>query len=153
MRQPSTMIAATALVVVTACGRDATGPAKSDGRTMSARIDAAAWSASSIAIDSAAPSLLFVTGTNATHTLSILIPVNQGPGTQTVGSTTPVAAVLVMGSQSWAASRTQGGAGTITLTTVAPGHVVGTFEFTMGPKDGASPVAPHVTSGTFDVRY
>ena len=153
MRQPSTIIAATALVVASACGGDTTGPAKSDGKTMSARIDAAPWSASSIAIDSAAPSLLFVTGTNATHTLSILIPVNQGPGTQTVGSTTPIAAVLVMGSQSWAASRTQGGSGRITLTTVAPGHVAGTFTFTLAAHEDASPAAREVTSGTFDVRY
>jgi hypothetical protein len=119
---------------------------------MSARIDAAAWSASSIAIDSIAPSLLFVTGTNATQTLTILIPMNQGPGTQTVGSTTPVAAVLAMGSQSWAASRTQGGSGSITLTTVTPGHVVGTFEFTM-ERSGGTLLPRRVTTGKLDVRY
>jgi hypothetical protein len=151
MRQRPTIIAA-ALVLATACGGDTTGPAKSDGRTMSARIDAAAWSASSIAIDSIAPSLLFITGTNATQALTILIPVNQGPGTQTVGSTTPVAAVLAMGSQSWAASRTQGGSGRITLTTVTPGHLVGTFEFTMERQGGAA-VARQVSTGKFDVRY
>jgi hypothetical protein len=152
MRQRSIIIAASALVFGTACGSDTTGPAKPDGRTMSARIDAAAWSASSITIDSIAPSLLFVTGTNAGQTLTILIPMSQGPGTQTVGSTTPVAAVLEMGSQSWAASRTQGGSGSITLTTVTPGHVVGTFEFTM-ERPGTTLLARRVTTGKLDVRY
>ena len=152
MRQPTTIIAAATLVVATACGYDTTGPARSNGRTMSARIDAAAWSASSIAIDSIAPSLLVVTGTNPAQALTIVIPVNPGPGAQTVGSTTPVAAVLVKGTQSWAASRTQGGSGKITLTTVEPGHVVGTFEFAM-ERQGATPVARQVTTGKLDVRY
>ena len=152
MRQRSTIIAAAALVLAAACGGDTTGPVKSDAAMVSARIDAAGWSASSISIDSIAPSLLFVTGTNATQTLSILIPMNQGPGTQTVGSTTPIAAVLVMGSQSWAASRTQGGSGRITLTTVTPGHIVGTFQFTMA-HDGATPATRQVTGGKFDVTF
>ena len=151
MRQ--SIIVATAALTLIACDRDTTGPAKANGRTMSARIDGAAWSAMSIAVDSTAPSLLVVTGTNPAHTLALVIPVEPGPGTQTVGSTTPIAAILMAGPQSWAASRTQGGSGSVTLTTVVTGRVAGTFEFTMGPKAGASPVAPQVTSGTFDVRY
>jgi len=120
---------------------------------MSAVIDGAAWTAVSIAADSAAPSSIIIRGSNATHTLVIAIPVDQGPGTQTVGSTTPVFAGLVVGSQSWLASRTQGGAGSITLTTVAPGHIVGTFEFTLAKHDGASPAERRVSAGQFDVKY
>src|SRR6185295_7427582 len=102
---------------------------------------------------SVAPSSIIIQGSNATQTLVVAIPVDEGPGTQTVGSTTPVYAGLVVGSQSWLASRTQGGAGSITLTTVAPGHIAGTFQFTLAAYDGASPAAQQVTSGTFDVRY
>jgi hypothetical protein len=119
---------------------------------MSAKIDGEAWGATSIAIDSAGPSILFVSGVDRNRTLMIAIPLAPGSGIQTVGSTTPVAAVLVIGSQSWAASRTQGGAGSITLTTVALGHVAGTFEFTLA-HEGASPSARRVTSGNFAVRY
>jgi hypothetical protein len=119
---------------------------------MSARIDGAAWSAMSITIDSMAPSLLIVRGANATQELTLVIPLGPGAGPQVVGSTTPIAAVLVTGPQSWAASRTQGGAGRITLTTVALGHVVGTFEFTLA-HEGASPSTRQVTSGGFDVKY
>ena len=148
MRYPSTIVAAAALVFLAACGSDTTGPAKSDAG-MSARIAGAAWNALSVATDSGPPSLLVLTGTNATASLSLIIPLGPGLGKQTVGSTTPIAAVLVMGSQSWAASRTQGGAGSLTLTTAVPGHVAGTFEFTLAHEG----TERQVTSGRFDVRY
>jgi hypothetical protein len=152
MRHSSTLVAVAALVLLTACGGDTTGPAKSDGRGMSARIGGAAWSAMSIATDTAPPSLIVVTGTNATATLTLVIPVGQGLGTQAVGGTTPIAAGLVIGPQAWLASRTQGGAGSITLTTAAPGHLAGTFQFTLA-HEGASPAQQQVTSGRFDVKY
>jgi hypothetical protein len=151
MRHSSTIVAAAALVLLAACGDDTTGPAKSDAG-MSARIAGAAWSAMSIATDTAPPSLIIVRGTNATATLTLVIPASQGLGTQTVGSTTPIAAGLVIGSQTWAASRTQGGSGSITLTTAAPGHLAGTFQFTLA-HEGASPAEQQVTSGRFDVKY
>jgi hypothetical protein len=153
MRNLSSTLAVMALVTLCACDRDTTGPAKPNNGSMSAVIDGAAWTAVSIATDSAAPSSIIIQGSNATQRLVIAIPVDQGPGTQTVGSATPVFAGLVMGSQSWLASRTQGGAGSITLTTVAPGHIVGTFEFTLAEHDGASPSDRQVSSGKFDENY
>jgi len=153
MRNLSSILAITALVTLCACDRDTTGPAMPNHGSMSAVIDGAPWTAVSIATDSAAPSSIIVQGSNATQTLVIAIPVDQGPGTQTVGSTTPVFAGLVAGSQSWLASRTQGGAGSITLTTVAPGHIVGTFQFTLARHEGATPAERQVSSGQFDVRY
>jgi hypothetical protein len=153
MRNLSSTLAVTALVALCACDHDTTGPAKRNNGSMSAVIDGVAWTAVSIATDSAAPSSIIIQGSNATQRLVIAIPVDQGPGTQTVGSTTPVFAGLVMGSQSWLASRTQGGSGSITLTTVGPGHIVGTFEFTLAEHDGASPAERRVRSGKFDVKY
>lgn len=154
MRNLSSTLAGLALVTLCACDHDATGPATPNNHgSMSAVIDGVAWTAVSILTDSAAPSSIIVHGSNATQTLVIAIPVDQGPGTQTVGSTTPVFAGLVMGSRSWLASRTQGGSGSITLTTVAAGHIVGTFEFTLAEHDGASPSDRQVSSGKFDVNY
>jgi hypothetical protein len=117
MRNLSSTLARMALVTLCACGHDTTGPANRNNGSMSAVIDGAAWTAVSIATDSAAPSSIIIQGSDATQRLVIAIPVDQGPGKQTVGSTTPVFAGLVMGSQSWLASRTQGGAGSVTLTT------------------------------------
>jgi hypothetical protein len=151
MRHSSTIVAAAAVVLLAACGDDTTSPAKSDAG-MSARIAGAAWSAMSIATDTAPPSLIVVRGTNATATLTLVIPASQGLGTQTVGSTTPIAAGLIIGSQTWGASRTQGGSGSITLTTAAPGHLAGTFQFTLA-HEGASPAEQQVSSGRFDVTY
>jgi len=153
MRNLSSTLAVTALVTLCACDRDTTGPATPNNGSISAVIDGAAWSAVSIAIDSLAPSSIVIWGSNASEKIAIAIPVDQGPGTQTVGSTTPVFAGLVSGSQSWLASRTQGGSGSITLTAVVPGHIVGTFQFTLAAHDGASPAERRVSSGQFDVRY
>ena len=153
MRKLSSSLVVTTLLMISACDRDTTGPAKPERGTISAVIDGAAWSAVSLAIDSLAPSLIVIQGSNATRTLAISIPIGQGLGKQTVGSTTPVFGVLVDDSQWWAASRTQGGAGSMTLTTVAPGHIAGTFEFTMAAHEGALPSERRVSSGQFDVKY
>ena len=154
MRNLSSTLAIAALVAVCACSnRDTTGPATLSHASMSAVIDGAAWTAVSISTDSASPSSIIIRGSRASQTLVVAIPVDQGPGTQTVGSTTPVYAGLVVGSQSWLASRTQGGAGSITLTTVAPGHIVGTFEFTLAKHEGAPAADRQVSSGQFDVNY
>jgi uncharacterized protein DUF6252 len=153
MRKLSLSLVATTVLALSACDRDTTGPAKPSTATMSAVIDGASWSADSITIDSLAPSSIVIFGTKATQTLAIAIPVDPGLGTQTVGGTTPVFAGLISGPQSWLASRTQGGAGSVTLTTVTPGHIVGTFEFTLAAHEGALPSERHVGSGRFDVKY
>ena len=153
MRNLSSTLALSALVMLCACDRDTTGPAKPNNGTMSAVVDGAAWNATSIATDSAAPSSIIIQGSNGSQRLVVAIPLEQGPGTQTVGSTTPVFAGLVIGAQSWLASRTQGGSGSITLTTVAPGHIAGTFEFTLAAHDGVLPSERRVGSGQFDVKY
>jgi len=155
MRNLSSILAIAALVAECACSnRDTTGPATPKSRgSMSAVIDGAAWSTVSISIDSLAPSSIVVWGSKATEKLAIAIPVDQGPGTQTVGSTTPLFAGLLSGSQSWLASRTQGGSGSVTLTTVVSGHLAGTFEFTLAAHDGSAPADRRVSSGQFDVRY
>jgi Family of unknown function (DUF6252) len=154
MRNLSSTLAGMALVTLCACDRDTTGPATpTNNGSMSALIDGVAWTAVSIATDRAVPSSIIVQGSNATQRLAIAVPIDQGPGTQTVGSTTPVFAGLVVGSQSWLASRTQGGDGSITLTTVAPGHIVGTFQFTLAKHDGAAPAERRVSSGKFDVKF
>lgn len=150
MGKPSYIVGVMALVLVSAC--DATGPAKSNKGTMAAVIDGAEWSAVSITTDSTVPSVV-IQGSNGTSELVVAIPVSPGPGKQVVGSTTPVFGVLVTGSKWWAASRTQGGAGSVTLTTVEPGHIVGTFEFTMAAHDDALPSERRVRFGRFDVKY
>lgn len=153
MRKLPSSLAVTVLVILSACGGDTTGPSKPNIGTMSAVIDGATWSAVSITTDSTAPSSIVIQGSNATQRLVVAIPLEVGPGTQTVGSTTPVFAGLVSGSQSWLASRTQGGAGSVTLTILEPGHIVGTFEFALAAHDGALPSERLVGSGQFDVTY
>ena len=82
----SSTLAVTALITLCACDRDTTGPATPRNGSMSAVIDGAAWTAVSIATDSAAPSSIIIQGSDATQRLVIAIPVDQGPGKQTVAS-------------------------------------------------------------------
>ena len=153
MRQQSSILAFAALVIVSACGGDPTPPTKPNTRTMTARIDGSTWSAVSIEIDSTPPSILIVKGMSAGQLLALGIPLGPGVGTQDVGAPTPVFGTLGIGSQAWVASRTQGGAGSITLTTVAPGHVAGTFSFTLAAQPGATPASRQITAGAFDIVY
>ena len=154
MRKLSLSLVVTTVFTLSACDHDTTGPANpTNNPSMSAVIDGASWSAVSITIDSLAPSSIVIFGTKGTQTLAIAIPVDQGPGTQIVGGTTPLFAGLISGSQSWLASRTQGGAGSVTLTTVAPHHLAGTFEFTLARHDDGSLAERRVGSGKLDVKY
>ena len=153
MRKLSLSLAVTTLLVLSACDHDTTGPAEPNTPGMSAVIDGASWSAVSITVDSLVPSSIVIFGAKGSETLAIAIPVDLGRGTQTVGGPTPLFAGFVAGSQSWLASRTQGGSGSVTLTIVEPRRIAGTFQFTLAAHEGASPSERRVGSGRFDVRY
>jgi len=157
MRQHTSIIALAALVTLAACGGSnsdgVTNPKKPNNGTMSARIDGAAWSAISIATGGGAGTSLIITGSNITQTIAIIVPLNSGTGTKTMGQSSVVSGTLIIGSQQWAANPAQGGTGSITLTTVASGHVAGTFSFTMAAQQGATPATRQVTSSQFDVTY
>jgi hypothetical protein len=120
---------------------------------MTARIDGASWSAISIATSGGNGPSLIITGSNISQTLAILLPLNTGTGTKTIGQSSVVSGTLIVGSQQWAANPAQGGTGSITLTTVAARHVAGTFQFTLAAQAGATPATRQVTSGAFDVTY
>ena len=120
---------------------------------MSASVDGVTWTAVSISTTPAEPSSLVIVGTDPGQTIVLLVPLDEGPGTQVIGGPTPLAAGLTIGAQAWLASRTQGGSGTVTLTTATSGRVAGTFEFTLAGRDGVTPATRRVTSGAFDVTY
>ena len=136
-----------------ACGGDPASPPMPPARAMSASVDGVTWTAVSISTTPAEPSSLVIVGTDPAQTLVLLVPVGEGPGTQVIGGPTPLAAGLTMDSQAWLASRTQGGSGSVTLTTATSGRVAGTFEFTLAGRDGVTPATRRVTSGAFDVTY
>ena len=120
---------------------------------MSASVDGVTWTAVSISTTPAEPSSVVIVGIDPAQTLVLLVPLGDGPGTQVIGGPTPLAAGLTIGAQAWLASRTQGGSGTVTLTTATPGHLAGTFELTLAARDGITPATRRVTSGAFDVTY
>jgi len=160
MRHTLAMLGTAALVVVTACGGDSSndGPTNPNqnptgNRSMSARIDGTAWTATSVAAG-VTNGLLIIAGTNVTQTFSIAVAVAQGTGTQTVGPSSVTYGNLLVGQQSWAANGSLGGPGSITLTTLTATRAAGTFSFTVKAlTQGASPATRQVTSGAFDVVF
>src|SRR5689334_22182760 len=146
MRSPSSIVAIAAIALTAACSSDPAGP-KTPISSMSAKIDGTAWNAVSIETENGPVSTLAIRGTSGSQTVVVNVPLGDGPGTQIIGGPTPMAGGLVVGSQAWLASRTQGGAGQITLTSVEPGHVVGSFEFTLAAQPGSSPTSRALTSG------
>jgi Family of unknown function (DUF6252) len=159
MRQPFTTFATAALVFVAACGGGSDGGPTNpnqnpnSNRSMSARVDGTAWTATSVAAG-VTNGLLIIAGSNITQTFAIAAAVNQGTGTQTVGPTSVTYGNLMVGQQSWAANGSQGGTGSITLTTLTANRAVGTFSFTLKAlSQGATPASRQITSGAFDVVF
>ena len=160
MRQPFAILGTAALVVVAACGGGSSdkGPTNpnqnpNSNRSMSARVDGTAWTATSVAAG-VTNGVLIIAGTNVTQTVTVSAVVSQGTGTQTVGQTSLASGSLLVGQQQWSASGLQGGTGSVTLTTLTATRAVGSFSFTVqGRTQGATPASRQITSGVFDVVF
>ena len=157
MLKPSLMVALGAFVLASACGgssgdKGVTNPKPKNG-SMTAKIDGASWSAVSIATTGGVSGALIASGADLTNAIAIVIPVNTGTGVEQMSQTSVVSATLVGAGKTWSANPAQGGTGSITLTTVATGHVVGSFAFTLAGQSGATPATRQITVGQFDITY
>ena len=152
------LVSVAALAVAAACGGDsskATGPNNTGtgNRTMSARIDGAAWTATNVAATGANGTLIVsgVRGTDAAVTITASLV--QGTGTQSMGRSSIVLGTVTIGSTQWAAGNLQG-TGSVTLTLVTATRAVGTFTFTAPAVTAStSPATKTVTQGAFDVTF
>jgi hypothetical protein len=146
---------AMALLTSTACGgSSSTGPTKTTtngAKSMSAKIDGAAWSATTVG-GGVTGGIEILVGTNGTQSVSIsFVPT---AGTQTMTPTGIVIGQVTIGSQTWQASGAAGSSGSVTVTTATATHLVGTFTFTAPVLGGSgSPATRQVTAGTFDVTF
>jgi hypothetical protein len=161
MRTSRFLVAVVTLAAMAACGGSndnggVTNPNPSSKGTITAKIDGASWSALSVGTSTVGggTGALIIAGTNLAQTLSVVVPINAGTGLKQMSQSSPVSSTLMVGSQNWAASPAQGGTGSVTITTLDAGHVVGTFTFGLVANgQGVTPATRQVTSGAFDVRY
>src|SRR5436190_20017876 len=153
--QRRSWLAIAALVTATACGgSSSTAPTntKTSGtKSMAARVDGTAWSATSVG-GSVTGGLAILVGTNVTQSVSIsFVPT---VGTQTMTPTGIVIGQVTIGNQTWQATGTSGSSGSVTVTTATATRVVGTFSFTAPLlAGGATASTRQVTAGTFDVTF
>ncbi len=123
---------------------------------MAARIDGAAWSSSNATGAAGAGGIFTLTGVQTGSGTGVTMTLYSigAPGTFPFGVGGTVAggiASVVTGASNFWSTPLNGAAGTVTVTSVSPTRIAGTFSF------NASPVAPQtgatraVTAGTFDV--
>jgi hypothetical protein len=146
------------LLSAVSCGGSAsdglTGTGNTDSMPLSATIDGSAWG-------SPAPSATYrnsivsIAGIDAGLTSAVALAVAAtAPGTFSLafGNNTGGFATISRSGKGWT-SGVQGGAGSVTITTLTSNHVVGTFAFDAPPATGGASGTVHVTNGKFNITF
>jgi len=127
---------------------------------MTARVDGQPWAAHELSVAAIPGQSGSFTITGAETTGSITRSINllmyniRGTGTYALGVTSFVVGGRAQFAESgvvWATPST-GAAGSVTITTLTPTRIVGTFEYTAELSLGSSPTTSHtITQGAFDL--
>jgi hypothetical protein len=128
--------------------------------SMTMRVDAAAWTATTGVSATLTSGILSIGGADLTWTLGFSVAA-IAPGTFVIpGASGPQAGnnALLLFTQnntttgSWAANSLQG-SGTVTITSLTATAVSGTFAFSMLPASGTATVARSLTNGAFTINF
>lgn len=147
------------LLAVLACAGSSTGPASNSGNSscstpLSATVNGAPWCSPSPQVI-ASKSIVSLAGFDAGLTSTIAIAfAAAGPGTYplTFGNNIGGSATFAKAGQGWSTGLA-GGTGSITITTLAANHVVGTFVFDAVPTNGGAQGTIHVTNGQINITF
>ncbi len=138
-------------LALSGCGAAPTAPQLANG-SITAQIDGGSFTATSIAATYTS-GIMGLAGTDAQgRTIGIggQIP---GPGTYTVGVTSPANFSVTIGGAGWQAAITLG-SGSLTVTSISATGAKGTFQFTAGSVPGTTATGTRVvTAGAFDVKF
>lgn len=121
---------------------------------LSATIDGKAWASPAPSVVRGG-SIISIAGIDLALTGSVSLAVAApAPGTYSLafGNNSGGVGIVTKGSQGWG-SALQGGTGSVTFTTVATNHVVGTFAFDAVATSGGATGTVHVTNGKFDITF
>ena len=131
------------------------GPNPSASRSMSARIDGVAWTATSVGVQFT-NGVLIVSGVDGALTTVGFTSPALATGTYAVAAGSPVAGSLITSAGSWQANGVGSGtgSGSVTITSLTLTSVAGTFTFslTATPSTGATGTKS-ITVGAFNVTF
>lgn len=148
---------------VWSCGGDddgGTGPEEEGGDGFRAKVDGQSWvpePLSIAALGGGGPGAFVITGTQnvggESLTINLLLSNITGTGTFPLGTSTFMYGGRAQLSQSGAvwATPNDGTSGTITLTTLQPGRIAGTFEYRAEASNSEATGTRFVTEGDFDL--
>ncbi|MCC7052955.1 MAG: hypothetical protein IT355_06770 [Gemmatimonadaceae bacterium] len=151
-------VLAVSTLTLAACGGGGGGGPTGGGTTgsMSASIDGTSWSSTTASATATPGGIFTLTGVQAGSGVGVTMTIYHigAPGTYPLGVGSTVAgglASVVEGTSGWS-TPLSGAAGTVTVTSVSPTRIGGSFAFTAPRVTGASGLATRaITTGLFDV--
>lgn len=156
LHKSSRRLYVTSLVLVAACGGGGGPGNNNNAGNMSASIDGAGWSATSATSSANAGGIFTITGVQVGSGTSVTMTLYSigAPGTFPLGVGSTVAgglASVVSGTSGWS-TPLSGDAGSVTVTSVSPTRIVGSFTFTAAAVTPPGSTGNRVvTQGRFDV--
>ena len=122
--------------------------------SFTATIDGASWRAGGRVGVARADTSLTLIALSPTYSIAIDIGAAIAPGTYDVGDVADRVQIAVhqIGASA-AAADYRGGSGTISIATLTPSRITGTFNFVAMPAGGAESGPIRVSSGAFDLTY
>lgn len=162
MRRCFAVPGAFVLALATACGSDKSSTTEPTQTTnlvtngsFGATINGTAWSAvSRVAVSrSTTNNIVAIAAGSSTYTLTFGIGPVTAAGNFSLNFGQPSIAIISAATgQGWTTA-TQGGTGSITITTFTANRIAGSFSFEAVPITGGATGTVRVTNGSFDVTY
>lgn len=169
MRRRSLSFALGLLVSATACGgsSDSTAPNNNNNQTptatngtFTATINGVAWGATGTVSVSRSSGLISIAGfgligTSNGYSLALAIGNTSAPGTLSLNYLNPTTSLLIVGSSTGAGWTTfsNGGTGSLTITTITSNHIVATFTADAVPTSGGATGTIPIRNGKLDVTF
>lgn len=146
----STFVAS--LLVLSACGSDSPlGPGLGEG-SLSMNVDGSQWSSISVHATASGGVVALGAANSSGEGVGFAFQ-GSAPGTFLIAAGNPANATYTTGSNSWAASGSLGGSGTITISTLNSERVAGTFSFEVTAVGAQTPATISLTNGVFDIEF
>jgi len=165
MRRPSISKLLVLSLLSAACGGDKTTTDPGNGTgggvntvtngSFSATINGAAWSPTGRVAVSKSGTVVAIAAVSLNSYVVSLAIGNVATGTFSLNYLNQTASLAIVSNasgQGWT-TFTQGGTGTLTITTYTASRIAGTFSFDAAPTSGGATGTLHVTNGSFDITY
>ena len=168
MRRRSLSFAFGLLLSAAACGgsSDSTAPNNNNqtptatNGTFTATINGVAWGATGTVTVSRSSGLISIAGfglinTSTGYSLALAIGQTTGPGTISLNYLNPTTSLLILGSGTGAGWTTfsNGGTGSLTITTLTTNHIVATFTADAVATSGGATGTIPIRNGKLDVTF